>query len=97
MEKEEQKLIQRTAQAYLEQLQGTGASFMFIGDEGNCFTLGGDVSSIAAQLMFAMIRYPLVKEIVKKCSKKFDKINKEMGDDLRNIRLQHLIEEYNKE
>ena len=41
MKKEEQKLIQRTAQTYLEQLRGTGASFMFIGDEGNCFTLGG--------------------------------------------------------
>lgn len=97
MKKEEQKQIQRIAQTYLEQLRGTGASFMFIGDEGNCFTIGGNVSSIAAQIMFAMIRYPIVKEIVKKCSRKFDEINKEIGDDLRNIELQHLIEEYDKE
>ena len=92
MEKEEIKKIQRTAQKLLEQLQGTNATFLFIGDEGNCFTVSGDQVNIEAQLMLAMIRYPVVKDIIHNCSKKYDMINKQMGDDMRNITLEHLIE-----
>ena len=94
MTKEEQKQIQRVAQDYLEQLNGTDASFLFIGDEGNCFTVGGHVSNIAAQLMFAMVRYPIIEEIVKRCATCYDELNKEMGDQIRNVRLEHLIEKY---
>lgn len=97
MEKEEQKQIQRTAQEYLEQLQGTDASFMFIGDEGNCFTIGGDPVSISAQIMFAMIRYPIVEEIIKKCATRFDELNKEMGEAIKYVKLKHLIENYKEE
>ena len=39
MNKEEIKKIQRMAQKLLEQLQGEEASFLFVGDEGNCFTI----------------------------------------------------------
>lgn len=94
MEKQQQKQIQRIAQEYLEQLQGTDASFLFVGDEGNCFTIGGCVTNIAAQIIFAMIRYPIVKEIINKCTENYERMNREMGDDVRNIKMEHIIENY---
>ena len=92
MEKTEIKKIQRMAQKLLEQLQGKEASFLFIGDEGNCFTIGGDPTMIAAQIMFAMVRYPVVKDIIKKCADNYDDLNEKFGEDVRNITLEHLIE-----
>ena len=92
MEKAQIKKTQRMAQNLLEQLQGTDATFLFIGDEGNCFTIAGEKSGIEAQLIFAMSRYPVVKDIIHNCSKKYDMINQQMGDDMRNITLEHLIE-----
>lgn len=70
---------------------------MFIGDEGNCFTIGGNPASISAQIMFAMIRYPIVEEIIKNCATRFDELNKEMGDEIRKVKLEHLIEKYKEE
>jgi len=92
MDKEEIKKIQRMAQKLLEQLQGSEASFLFVGDEGNCFTIGGDPTMIAAQVLFAMIRYPVVKDIIKKCADNYDALNDKFGEDARNITLEHLIE-----
>ena len=92
MEKTEIKKIQRMAQKLLEQLQGKEASFLFIGDEGNCFTIGGDPTMIAAQIMFAMVRYPVVKDIIKKCADNYDDLNEKFGEDVRNLTLEHLIE-----
>lgn len=92
MDKEEIKKIQRMAQKLLEQLQGSEASFLFVGDEGNCFTIGGDSTMIAAQVLFAMVRYPVVKDIIKKCADNYDALNDKYGEDARNITLEHLIE-----
>ena len=92
MEKTEIKKIQRMAQKLLEQLQGEEASFLFVGDEGNCFTIGGDPTMIAAQILFAMVRYPVVKDIIKKCADNYDDLNEKFGEDVRNITLEHLIE-----
>lgn len=92
MEKTEIKKIQRMAQKLLEQLQGKEASFLFIGDEGNCFTIGGDPTMIAAQILFAMVRYPVVKDIIKKCADNYDNLNEKFGEDVRNLTLEHLIE-----
>ena len=92
MEKTEIKKIQRMAQKLLEQLQGKEASFLFIGDEGNCFTIGGDPTMIAAQILFAMVRYPVVKDIIKKCADNYDDLNEKFGEDVRNLTLEHLIE-----
>ena len=92
MEKTEIKKIQRMAQKLLEQLQGKEASFLFIGDEGNCFTIGGDPTMIAAQILFAMVRYPVVCQIIKKCADNYEALNEKFGEDVRNLTLEHLIE-----
>ena len=92
MDKEEIKKIQRMAQKLLEQLQGEDASFLFVGDNGNCFTVSGNPVNIEAQIMFAMCRYPIVKEIIKTCATRFDALDKEYGDDIRNVTMEHLIE-----
>lgn len=86
------KKIQREAQKLLEQLQGEDASFLFIGDEGNCFTIGGDPVKIKAQIVFAMARYPVVEEIIKACALQYDNLNKEYGDGIRALTMDHLIE-----
>ena len=92
MEKTEIKKIQWMAQKLLEQLQGKEASFLFVGDEGNCFTIGGDPTMIAAQILFAMVRYPVVKDIIKKCADNYETLNEKFGEDVRNLTLEHLIE-----
>ncbi len=92
MEKTEIKKIQRMAQKLLEQLQGKEASFLFIGDEGNCFTIGGDPTMIAAQILFAMVRYPVVRQIIQKCADNYESLNEKFGEDVRNLTLEHLIE-----
>lgn len=92
IDKTEIKKIQRMAQKLLEQLQGKEASFLFIGDEGNCFTIGGDPTMIAAQIIFAMVRYPVVKDIIKKCAENYESLNEKFGEDVRNLTLEHLIE-----
>lgn len=92
MDKSEIKKTQRMAQKLLEQLQDEDASFLFVGDNGNCFTISGNPVNIEAQIMFAMCRYPVVKKIIKTCAARFDTLNEELGDDIRNVTMEHLIE-----
>lgn len=92
MDKTEIKEIQRMAQKLLERLQGEEASFLFVGDEGNCFTIGGDPTMIAAQILFAMVRYPVVKDIIKKCADNYETLNEKFGEDVRSLTLDHFIE-----
>ena len=80
-------------QKKLETLQNEQASFMFLSDEGNNFCMGGDTTSIMAQITFAMMRYPVVRDIIKDCAEKFDLLNATMGDDARNVKLDHQIEQ----
>ena len=93
MDKKEIKKTQRMVQAILERLQGEDASFLFVGDDGNCFTIGGDPVNIEAQIVFSMIRYPIVKDIIKKCATHFDELNNEFGEDIRNVKMEHQIEQ----
>ena len=76
----------------LDSMQDSGATCLFIGDEGNHFVISGDSLNITAQIIFAMCRYPVVKEIINTCAARFDKLNEELGDDIRNVTLDHLIE-----
>lgn len=92
MDKSEIKKTQRMAQKLLEQLQEEDVSFMFVGDDGNCFTIGGNPVNIEAQIMFAMCRYPIVREIIQTCATRYNDLNKEYGDDIRNVTMEHLIE-----
>lgn len=82
-------------QGLLDSLQDTGETFMFMTGEGR-FVISGDPTSIMAELTIAMVRYPIVKEIIDTCSKKFDEIKAECGEDIENINMTHLIEKYNK-
>ena len=76
----------------LDSLQETGATCLFIGDEGNHFVISGNPTNIEAQIVFAMCRYPVVKDIIKTCTTRFDELNEEFGDGVRNVTMDHLIE-----
>lgn len=80
-------------QKKLETLQNENASFMFLSDEGTHFCMGGNTTKIMAQITFAMMRYPVVRDIIKDCAEKYDLLNATMGDDARNVKLDHLIEQ----
>lgn len=80
-------------QEILESLQGKDATFMFIGHEGNHFVLSGSPVNIEAQIVFAMCRYPVIRDIIKTCAERFDELNKEYGDNVRNVIMDHLIEQ----
>lgn len=76
----------------LDSLQETGATCLFVGDEGNHFVISGNPTNIKAQIVFAMCRYPVVCQIIKKCADNYDVLNKKFGDKVRNITMDHLIE-----
>ena len=80
-------------QEILDSLQGKDATFMFIGHEGNHFVLSGSPVNIEAQIVFAMCRYPVIRDIIKTCAERFDELNKEYGDNVRNVIMDHLIEQ----
>ena len=80
-------------QEILDSLQGKDATFMFIGHEGNHFVLSGSPVNIEAQIVFAMCRYPVIRDIIKTCAERFDELNKEYGDNVRNVVMDHLIEQ----
>ena len=79
-------------QEILDSMSGEGATFMFIGDEGNHFTISGYPMDIMAQIIFAMIRYPVVEKIIKGCAAGYEEMKDKFGDDLRNVRMTRLIE-----
>lgn len=80
-------------QSLLDSLQDTGETFLFVTGEGR-FVISGDPAAIMAELSIAMIRYPIVKEIIDTCSQKFDEIKAEHGEDIENIKMTHLVEKY---
>ncbi len=80
-------------QELLDSLQGEDATCLFIGHEGNHFVISGSPVSIMAQIVFAMCRYPVVRDIIKTCAARYDELNKEHGDKVRNITMDHLIEQ----
>jgi len=92
-EKQEAKAVFSKVQMLLDTLQGKDATCLFIGYEGNHFVISGDFNGICAQLIFAMCRYPIVTQIVKKCASRFDELNAEYGDNVRSVTLDHLIEQ----
>lgn len=90
--KEEIKKKFDEVQEILDSLQDSGATFMFIGHEGNHFVISGSTTNIKAQILFAMMRYPIVRDIIKTCAARYDELNKEHGADVRNVTMDHLIE-----
>ena len=92
-EKQGVKEVFDEVQKLLDSLQGKDATFLFIGDEGNHFVIGGDFNSICAQIVFAMCRYPVIVDIITKCATRFEELNAEFGDKLRSVKLDHIIEQ----
>ena len=93
MDKQEIKGVLSEVQKKLDSLQNEGATFLFVGDEGNHFTISGNPTHIIAQIIFAMIRYPIVKNIIFACASRFDEMNKAYGSDVKNVKMEHLIEQ----
>lgn len=79
-------------QQQLDTLQDTGATCLFIGHEGNHFVMSGSPARIAAQLLFAMSRYPVVRDVVRTCAGRFDEIDAKLGDGARSVKMDHLVE-----
>lgn len=77
----------------LDSLQDSGATFMFIGHEGNHFVISGSPVNIEAQIVFSMMHYPVVRDIIKTCVARFDELNNCYGDAARRIEMDHLIKE----
>ena len=75
----------------LETLQGSDASFMFIGD--NLFAMSGKTDEISAQILFAMMRYSVIRDIIKECATRYDDLNAQYGINVRNVKMDHLIEQ----
>ena len=92
MTEEEIKKMFDGIQQKLESLQDENASFMFLTNEGNHFTISGNPTDIIAQLYFAMMRYPIVRDIIKNCAEKFDEVNALWGKEVKNMKLDHQIE-----
>ena len=80
-------------QKKLETLQNEHASFLFLSDEGTHFCMGGDTTSIMAQITFAMMRYPVVRDIIKQCAANYDELNSAFGKDARDKIMDHQIEQ----
>lgn len=80
-------------QEMLDSLQDSGESCMFITGKHH-FVLSGNPVDIKAELIIAMMRYPVIKEIIDSCSQKFDQIKAECGAEIEKIKMDHLIEKY---
>ena len=80
-------------QQRLDTLQGSGASFMFIGHQGNHFVISGKTNEISAQILFAMMRYPVIRDIIKQCASSYDDLSDQYGSNVRNVKMDHLIEQ----
>jgi len=92
MNREEIKNKFDEVQRILDSMQDAGANFMFIGHEGNHFVISGDPVNIEAQILFAMMRYPVVRDIIRTCAGRFNELNDEHGEKARNVKMNHLIE-----
>ena len=80
-------------QMKLDTLQNEKATFLFIGNEGNHFAMGGNQYMIAAQLTFSMMRYPVVRDIIKQCAANYDELNAAFGMEARDKIMDHQIEQ----
>lgn len=93
MTKEEIKQVFMDVQTRLESLPGQEASFLFIGHQGNYFSMGGRTNEICAQIVFAMMRYPVIRDIIKECAAHHDALEAQYGSAARDVKMDHLIEQ----
>ena len=92
MDEKQIKQVFDSVQEFLDSLQNSDATCLFIGHEGNHFVISGKPVNITAQLLFAMCRYPVVRDIIKTCANRFEELNEEFGEGVRCVKMDHLIE-----
>lgn len=95
MDEKDFKEVEVKALETLNTLGDSNATFMFIGGDANCFGINGNTSLIKAELVFAMLKYPILKEIFEDCLEKYKIADKLYGDDVRNSVIKDSIEHYN--
>lgn len=78
----------------LEKLQDSKASFMFLSDNGGHFVVSGEIEILEAEILFSMIRYPIVRDIIETCAKRFPDVLALYGDRIKDVTLDRLIEKY---
>lgn len=93
MKQKEIKQVFSDVQQRLDTLQGSDASFLFIGHQGNHFVISGKTNEISAQILFAMMRYPAIRDIIKECATRYDDQNAQYGREARDVKMDHLIEQ----
>jgi hypothetical protein len=40
-----------------------------------------------------MMRYPVIRDIIKQCATRYDDLNAQYGSNVRNVKMDHLIEQ----
>ena len=93
MKTEEINKVFDNVQEQLDALQDSEASFLFIGHQGNHFVIAGKTNEIGAQILFAMMRYPVIRDIIKECAEKYDGMEAQYGNSVRDVKMDHLIEQ----
>jgi len=90
----EKEIVKETfdkVQALLDTLQDKDATCLFVTDDGR-FVISGEKESLEVELIIAMVRYPIVKDIVFECASKFRWVKKDYGEKINSIHMNHLIE-----
>lgn len=89
---EDEKLVFNTVQQLLEQLKDSNSAFLFVSSD-NHFTIKEHDNDLLTQIVFAMLRYPEVENIIKRCAVAFEKVNAKYGHLARAVEMDHLIYE----
>jgi hypothetical protein len=93
---EDEKLAFNTCQQLLESLKDSDTAFMFVSSE-NHFTIKEHDNDLLTEILFAMLRYPEVENLIKNCAVAFDKVNAKYGQLARAVEMDHLIYEKSKQ
>lgn len=89
---EDERLAFNTCQQLLEQLKDSNSAFLFVSSK-NHFTIKEHDNDLLTQIVFAMLRYPEVENLIKRCAVAFDKVNAKYGHLARSVEMDHLIYE----
>ena len=87
---EDEKLAFHTCQQLLESLEDSDTAFMFVSSKHH-FTIKEHDNDLLTEIVFAMLRYPEVENLIKRCAGAFEKVNAKYGHLAREVEMDHLI------
>ena len=93
---EDEKLAFHTCQQLLESLKDSDTAFMFVSSKHH-FTIKEHDNDLLTEIVFAMLRYPEVENLIKICAAAFEKVNAKYGPLARAVEMDHLIYEKSKQ